>query len=414
MVLWAYVEVKLACKELHSVVLKHTTWYCIRFRVYKQLESKVDTHEYYPCNFDGSQINAVLHLVVDTAVVKFGVAAPVEQRLVRKPCTRYREWRRIIRSSSNKQVRKWFMESNYQENAYYEGNVSATTSVRTPLPQRMHSEEHSEETPTLQLAGILLRTFIAQVLDGDHSCGALFGIDWDPDPPLRHPNGSDHLVDMVMHDHHTLSMAACTLIYICAKVIAETAISIGSRDHVSTCGDSKGIACGGNAENIGDFYCATLSFHTGEPKVVEIEDLNSCESLFRPVTNDRMQVELCRRLNRINRSIGIQKCKQRKVLIAVRRGIQIVFDEIYMSDISYTQLDTSIETLLSGLYAWLCLKWDHVAPIAICKEVADHMHVERYCEEQMALFNKVADPEVDESEMIAILRSIKITDEHHL
>ncbi|GFE55078.1 serine esterase [Babesia ovis] len=548
MALWAYLEVKVASKEFHSVWLEHSGWYCMRFRAYKQIKSEClsalvlntdtytprretgtdklpddvlpllhnvdddtyvsrpfflktrkhrvlvddvacfrvelpalpsvlasaalfievelvrlpsnkhavimddttseekgrpeiidakvfrlsnlasDIHEYVPCNFDDDQFNAVAHLVIDSALLRVGVAKPIAQKLSRKPCHRYREWRRIISGSTTPLVQSWFLVSNNLEYELYLSNVSPKKDNLRQLSTN-GSESRIGGRDDRKLDMPMTRRFISQIVQGNHACGELFGIELDRE--LQGEDNVRHLAiaDLAAHDHYILSIMTYTMMYISAKVLAENVVPIAQRPHICNSDGAETVTCESRQTTDSCSYInrqlftgnATLTFDGGEVKAVDPGDVEGStvgkRDLFVPVANGNIHVDLCHRLNCLTEALGIRKYNNDKIAIQLKSGITILFDEIKIENIfSSTDgitMERAINKLVSGLCTWLYLAWNHLTEVPQSSGNLSYDWIKRHCSQQSDFFKKISEENIDEPTMVALLQKLKVTDEHH-
>ncbi|GIX63565.1 DNA-damage inducible protein [Babesia caballi] len=430
------------------------------------------SHEYYPCNFDDEHVNAVAHLVVRTAPLKFAVAMPLMKPLSREPCSRYNEWRKQMSHAAHDVVKGWFVESSYQEEGFYDDakHISPTSIVRPR--RRGRGADSGEAYRSESAAELVVLRFIEQILDGDDGCRTIFGLGNDAEPSAATRAGSASAREALLGDEQALSIGARALYYIYAKILSEAAMSLGMRgcgleQHETADPTGNGqpssvtkavsganvhyyhfrnntddgdtlngsILSGGCLPRRRDVLSDNnISLTTFDKSPVSSTDheVNQRDrgQLFRPITNDSLQMVLCDRLNSVAEGLGIRRCGDRKVLIAVANGSNMVFDEIDSRCIDPEKFDESMALMISkvgapdagsadtlqlstGISAWLCLEWERFTGDLTRCERAHKRFSNTYCDEQRSLLKWMGEPAVDEAALVAMLRSMKITDEHH-
>ncbi|CDR93886.1 hypothetical protein, conserved [Babesia bigemina] len=408
--------------------------------------------EYYPCNFDGEHLNAVAHLTVRTAVTKLGIAAPLSLPLSTEPCQHYLEWRHMLKKSGNKLVKKWFMQSNKHEEAFYDSPKPATGGRRWLL-HHSSATDFREPNVTAKKAELAINTFIAQVVAGDHGCGAAFGLEWEPEAPLAE-SADAKSGDPAPYDDATFSMGARMLIYIYAKILADTAVALdralpvrhpeGALEAASSSANAANPDnsatnensfantnahiernCAHNTTILGypGSDGAVVSFTDGEVKQEDgalrntHETPNAAGALFQPRSASTLHVAICQRLNRIADLLGIRKCGEKKLSITVRHGVTVVLDDVEGYSVPQAATGTALAHTMSkmffGLCTWICLTWDRVVADVQCDAQDRRRYVDAYVKEQLRVFKRMGDPALDQTALVALLRSMRITDEHH-
>lgn len=395
--------------------------------------------DYYVCNLERDHTNGVLHIALYTNVIKFCFSRGINQPLTRSPCEKYFYWKRHLKVSRNKEVSSWFVRSNEFENIFYDhiNPFWLFSRSRTSIVSCLHVGEASPDNPLCWNNTMkIVREFISQVTQGIHACDSLFG---------RHDDDL-HAVSLDLVQKKSQEMedevyiqGARMLMYVYAKIIAYNAISLATlwrepaeQSNIDT--NNKGVddipstsvfkfwkdmktelilpppPAGALCKN-----GAILTLTGGKFKeVIDYEEVS--EPLFTTYSPYIPHEMLCRRLNAISDILGIKKLAGDRIAISLPNDIMVVVDDCNPTELGLSGLDyifsSAMNRMLSGMSSWVYLKWgDYISRIVSTKR--DESCTRIFSEEQAAFFNLLGNPNIDEVDLVRMLRSLTITDEHH-
>lgn len=125
---------------------------------------------------------------------------------------------------------------------------------------------------------------------------------------------------------------------------------------------------------------------------------------------------LCERLNAIAARLGIEKYNGGMISILLPNGMRYIFDDMEACHLRVDELDVwlshAMDKILFDISLWLRNTWE--ASIPLLKEMKlTYKHISDYCKGQGALYKKFGDPGMSEKQLVMLLKSLKITDEHH-